>query len=176
MKYIYFKLTAMRIRIAFFTAFLIFLMPPAFSFTATNPDKVGTTLPPGPLYSLVTTLKVKDLQKLIGRKLTLKERIGLVVLKSKLKKKKADNSKMGQTAFIIGIAAVGLLIIGLFVPYVMLASLVASIFAIVFGTSAYKKNNNDRKALAGKLMGWITLGLVVIIFALAVAAIASIFN
>jgi predicted membrane protein len=109
---------------------------------------------------------------MLGRKLTLKEKITLLILKKKLKKQ-ADESKQGQTAFVLGIISIALLIAGLFLPYVILGALIAAIIAIVMGNMAKKKDPSDMKAKMGALMGWITLGGIALILILVAAIIAS---
>lgn len=121
----------------------------------------------------ITSLRVKDIQRLAGRKLTLKEKISFFLLKQKLNHKKNDASKQGQTAFTLGLIALGLLVLGLFIPYVIIGALAASILAIVTGSMAKKDDPSDKKAHAGKLLGWITLGLIAFVFILAVIIVAS---
>ncbi len=125
------------------------------------------------LLKKISSLKIKDLQRLTGKKLTLKEKIAFLILKKRLKHKTGDNQSKGQTALIFGIGAIALFIIGLFVPFVILGSLVSSILAIVVGTVARKKDRSDNNALVGKLLGWITLGLIALLFILAVIIITS---
>jgi MFS family permease len=133
-------------------------------------------IPNEALLKKIASLKIKDLQKLTGRKFSLKKKIAFLVLKNKLKHKSSDDKSPGQTALVFGIAALALLIIGLFVPYVILGSIVSSILAIVVGTSAYKKDHSDRKAQAGKILGWISLGLAAILIILAAIIVAFILN
>ena len=141
--------------------------PPPVNLTADRP------VPHDVLLKKITSLKIKDLQKLAGKKLTLKEKIAFLILKERLKHKTGDNQSKGQTALIFGIGAVALLIIGLFVPFVILGSLVSAILAIVVGTVAHKKDRSDNNALVGKLLGWITLGLIALLFLLVIVVIAS---
>jgi hypothetical protein len=121
----------------------------------------------------ISSLKVRDLEKQAGRKLTLKEKIAFLILKKKLKRQEDTGSREGKTAFSFGLAAVAFLILGLFVPYVILGALVASIVAIVMGSSAARKNPNDRKAHSAKLLGWITLGLIALLILLIALVIAA---
>ena len=147
----------------------------------------------------IASYKIKKLQQIIGRNFTLKEKFSFWILKFQLKhsknnslakrlvnnliNKKAiskrrtgnleDTGTKGQTAFVFGFIAVGLLVAGLFIPYVILGSLVSAILAIAIGTVASKKDPSDGKARAGKLMGWITLGLIALLIILAVALISS---
>jgi len=121
----------------------------------------------------ISSLTVKDLEKIAGRKFTLKEKIAFFILKKKLKNEEDNGSKEGKTAFAFSIAGVAFLLLGLFVPYILLGSLIAAIVGVVMGSSALKKNPNDRKAYSAKLLGWITLGafaLLLILVAIALSA------
>lgn len=149
---------------------------PALSATVpiSEPNPAATQkIPPEVLRKKIAKLKIKDLQKMTGRKFSLKEKIAFLILKKKLKQKPKEGSSQGQTALTVGIIALGLLVIGLFVPFVILGSLVASISAIVIGSSAVRKDPSDRKGHSGKLLGWITLGVTVFLFILAAVIIAS---
>src|SRR6185295_12086927 len=105
-------------------------------------------------------------QKLIGRKLTLKEKLSFLILKH-TSKRKAQSSK-GSTALGFGIAGLAILLIGLFVPFVGWFALAAGILAIVLGNKAKKEDPSDKKAHTAVTLGWITIG----IFVLAVIAAA----
>ncbi len=157
-------------RIIFFFVLLVFSLP---LFAATAPADPGKTITSDALYNRILSLKVRDIQKMTGKKMSLKEKIGFGLLKHKLKKKYRSETSKGESALIFGVAALGLLIIGFFVPYVILGSLVASILAIVVGSVAKKQNPDDRKAHAGKLLGWITLGLIALLFTLVAIILAS---
>lgn len=159
----------------------------------------NTTDPVQMVMEKISSLKVKDAEKMAGRKFTFKEKVGFVLLKKQIRNyKKNDNTptlfqklvlkkaekkltkgkknepgSKGQSAMVFGIAAVVTLIIGLFVPYVVIASLIASILAIVLGSVAKKENPDDSKARIGKLLGWITLGLIALFLILATIIIAS---
>jgi hypothetical protein len=120
-------------------------------------------------------MKIKDIQKLVGRKLTLKEKLGIMVLKYKLKHPAKAEARKGKTALVFGILGLALFAISFFIGYVIIAALVASIVAIVSGTVASKADPSDKQAQAGKLLGWITLGCILVLTVLAVIAVASIF-
>ena len=152
---------------------------PLCSATVFSPASVIPTekiVPGESFFNKIASLKIKDLQKLAGRKFSLKEKIAFLVLKHKLNHHSGDSQGPGQTSLIFGIAGLALLIIGLFVPYVILGSLVSSILAIVVGSVAKKKDPSDRKAHAGKLLGWITLGLIALLLILAVLLLAALFS
>ena len=168
---------------------------------AITPSADGTSVIQAVLEK-IATYKLKDLQKLAGRKFTFKEKVSFWLLKGKIKnsgtngfskslagkilnksvarKHKSANpaeaGSLGQTAFIFGLIAAGLLVAGLFLPYIIIGSLVSAILAIVLGTLGSKKDPSDAKAKVGKLLGWITLGLIVILFAIVILAFASIFD
>ncbi len=160
--------------------FLIWLSIFSCFFTAAIPAQAATAplsnnkiIPVEAIYKKIASMKMKDFRKLAGRKLTLKEKVSFIILKHKLKQQAKDSEKQGQTAFTFGLIAVGLLILGLFVPYVILGSLVAAILAIVTGSMAKKRDGDNRKAKAGQLLGWITLGLIAFLFILAAVVLAS---
>lgn len=143
-----------------------------------NMPSAGSSKPPVTIEMMlkkITSLKIKDLQKATGKKLTLKEKIGFLVLKHKLKTAKDEKSNMGATALIFGIAAIGTLLLSLLAGFFLIPSFIAAVLAIVLGSVAKKKNPDDRKALAGKLLGWITLGCIAALFILVVILISSLF-
>lgn len=166
---------------------------------AATPPSANSTNPVQLVLDKLASLTVRDAQKLAGRKFTLKEKLSFWFLKQQIKQgqkkgfsntliykalqkktakksgpyKKEDAGSKGQTALIFGIGALALLVIGLFVPYVIIASLVSSILAIVIGTIAKKQNSSDSKASAGKLLGWITLGLIVLLIIAAAIALSG---
>ena len=122
----------------------------------------------------ISTLKVKEVEKLLNRKLKLKEKIALKILQWKLKKeiksKKGESkSDLGKTSMILGIIGIGVLLI----PYLAIASIPCAILAIVFGNNARKVNRDDRKAKTGVILGWITIGLIILALALIVAILAT---
>lgn len=169
-----------------------------FGFVQFGPSSVqAATTPTDPVAKPVTemlekiaNLKLKDLRKITGRKLTLKESIGFLLLKRQIKRnpdqvsryfmkqvvrkgKDAEGGSKGQTAFIFGLVGAGLLILGFFVPYIIIAAIAAAILAIVLGYIAKKENPGDKKAGAATLLGWITIGLFLAILIVAVIALSS---
>jgi hypothetical protein len=148
-----------------------FLALPSVLYSATQ--TVSTTIHPSlEAYQKFTSLKIKDVQKLIGRKLTIKEKISFLIIKHALKKKAAE-SKQGQTALGFGIAGAVMLILGLFIPYVIIGALIAGILAVVLGSVAKKQDRSDKKAYAATLLGWITLGAIALILILAIIIVSA---
>ncbi len=90
-----------------------------------------------------------------------------------MKRQSKDVDTEGQLSFNLGLASIGLLVIGLFVPYVIIGSFIAAVLAIVTGGMATKKDGENKKAKAGKLMGWITLGALALLIIVAAVALAS---
>lgn len=135
----------------------------------------GATIPgPSPtLFTRISSLKEKDLRKQLGRKLTIKEKVAFFFLKKKAKKMAKEYGKAGESAYVAGLIAVGLLLTGLFFVPLLLGSLVAAIVAIASGSKALKLDRGNKKAKTGKLLGWITIvsliGLIIaILFVIAI--------
>ena len=115
-------------------------------------------------------LQHKQLQELLGRKLTLKEKVVLKIFRLKQVKAEPDpkdSSRKGRTAKTLGIIALAALLI------FPLATLVCGILAIVFGQQAKKINPDDRNAKAGIIMGIIALGVLVLFVAALIVLISA---
>jgi hypothetical protein len=109
-------------------------------------------------------LKIKEYEKFTGQKLTLKEKIAFKIVQHNLKKelqtgKKPETRNKGKTALILGIIGLALV----FVPYAAIASIPLAIIAIVMGNEAKKINPADKKARTGVILGWCTLGLILLL-------------
>jgi hypothetical protein len=125
-------------------------------------------------YKYISTLKIKEAEKLLGRKMKLKEKIAFKAFQWKIKRgyyplKADDKTGKGKTAMILGIIAVA----SLFVPYLSIASIPCAILAIIFGNQAKKINPNDGQAKAGAILGWVAIGLFILALILVVAILAS---
>jgi hypothetical protein len=175
MKHITFKQNLLTMR----KIILVAVMPLFFSLIAFSANTsviipVNNMLFPNEeLYSKISSLKIKDVQRSIGRKLTLKEKIGFLIVKHQLKHRSPEAKMPGNTAFTVALTGLGLLILGLFVPYVILGSIVAAILAIALGSSAYKRDHSDKKAHAAKIIGWLTLGITALLLIIAAIIIAT---
>ena len=151
----------------------------AFFFSIALPVNSAVIIPskeivlPGDTYKKVTSLKIKDVQKMIGRKLTLKEKISFLILRHQLKQKADSKKSLSKTALTLGFIAVVLLIGGLFLPPLLIGSLIGGILSLVLGTLARKDDHSDKKAQAAILLGWITLGLLALLLLVIVIILAS---
>jgi hypothetical protein len=137
-----------------------------------NPPPAANNVPKEDIYKKISSMKVKDLQKTLGRKLTIKERIGFFLFKHQVKRHANTDSKRGETALIFSIIGAVLLLVGIFVPFVILGSVIGAIIGIIMGSTVKKQNPSDKNALAAVLLGWITLGLFAILL-IAAAIIVS---
>lgn len=115
-------------------------------------------------------------QEVHQKKMNFFERI-LFKLAVKKFMKAADTEKadrQASSALVFGIAALGTLIIGLFVPYVALAAIPAGIVAMVLGKQALTGGTtNPAKAKIGKTLGLVSLIGFAFILLLAVIVVAS---
>ena len=141
---------------------------PFFS-TATSPVLTNS---PQPLN--LSTLKIKEVEKLLGRKMKLKEKIAFKLFQWKLSKelkskRGGTDVDKGKTSMILGIVGIGLLLI----PYLVIAAIPCAILAIIFGNKARKENKNDGRAKTGIILGWVTIGLFVLAIALVVIILSS---
>lgn len=118
-------------------------------------------------------MKIKEAEKIFGRKFTLKEKFAFKIaqlkLKKELKAKAEGNSSKGQTAFVLSLIGLCLLI----VPYAGLASLPLAIIGLVMGAQAKKENPDDGKAKTAIILSLVTLGLIALAILFVVALIAS---
>src|SRR5690348_7557319 len=81
---------------------LLFASLPAGSNMVPDPGNMST--PVADIRKKIASLHIKDIQKLIGRKLTLKEKISFFILKQKLKNEPKESLNEGDVALIVGIA------------------------------------------------------------------------
>ena len=122
----------------------------------------------------LSEMKVKEFEKLTGKKLRLKERLSFKLLQLKIKKelKKEGSEKShskGNTAFILSLIGLGLIL----VPYGIIASVPLAILAIIFGSQAKKDNPKDKKAQTAIILGVVTLGLFAVLLIIALIWLAA---
>ena len=124
------------------------------------------------LITQLVSLSPKQVEKLTGKKLSLKEKIGFLILKQKLKKQAKGQGEIrdhGKLSLIFGI--VGLVV--LFVPVLNIASIPLAILAIVQSGKAKKIDPEDRRATAGLVLGIVTLSLLFIFLCIAAFIISN---
>jgi len=109
----------------------------------------------------VPAFKIRDIERVLGRKLKLGEKLGVLIIRHKIKKGKyGDGTRdTGKTAFILGL--IGL--VGLIIPVINLASIPLAIMAIAIGNRTLKKDPGNRKASTAVTLGIITLAFLVVI-------------
>jgi len=143
------------------------ILPPTLTSSVSTVQK-----DPAPM-DRIAKMKIKEAEKLLGRKLTLKEKIAFKIAQLKLRKglkaKAEGTSSKGQTAFVLSLIGLCLLI----VPYAGIASLPLAIIGLVMGSQAKKANPDDTKAKTAIILSIVTLGLIVLAFLLVIAIIAS---
>jgi hypothetical protein len=123
----------------------------------------------------IPDLKIKDLAKTTGKRLSLKQKIELKILKFTVGKKlfrhglqKRETDK-GQLALILSIIGLASLII----PYVALISLPCAIAALIIGYSARRQYPNNKKAKTAIILGWTTIAIFVFVLILVIAILTT---
>ena len=116
-------------------------------------------------------MKTGDIERMMGRKLKFKERLALKLLKFNAKKNafNEEKSKDGKTAETLGIISIVSLLVFPFVTIPL------GILAIVYGSRALKVNPNDKAANTGKVLGIVSLALL-LLFLIAIIVIVSAFT
>ena len=154
---IYTKTDCMKLFIAAF--FLLFFSTSVFaSITAPFPNTTSAQTIDGSVsISTFASLKMKEVEKLIGRKLKLKEKIAVKIAQWKIRNEiEKDDGKTAQLLGILGAAS-------LFIPFINLASIPLSILAVVIGSKAKRKDPTNRKARTGVTLGIATLAFILVI-------------
>ena len=164
----------MNLPVHFLSFIILFFYTATAASAATVPLIDSSSRSVHPVYKNIAAMKLKDFQKLVGRKLTFKEKITFLVFKYKTRHQRKAAGADGRASFILGFVGLLLLLIGFLSPAVWLGALAASILAIVTGSVADKKDNYNREAHIGKMLGWITLGALALLLILAVIFIASV--
>ena len=105
-------------------------------------------------------MNVKDVEKLAGRKLKLKERLAFKILQYKTKKGinkagKINYSKRSKTAFVLGLLSLATIIL---IP----VSVTLAVTSIVLASKSLKEDNEDKKAKAAMGLSILSLGIIVV--------------
>lgn len=121
----------------------------------------------------IAYMKTREAEEILGTKMSLKEKLVFKLAQHKIKKSlkttSEGKSSKGQTAFVLSLIGLCLLV----VPYAGLASLPLAIIGLVMGSQAKKENPNDKKAQTAIILSLVTLGLIALAVLLVVAIIAS---
>ncbi|HMG66211.1 MAG TPA: hypothetical protein VK588_00950 [Chitinophagaceae bacterium] len=123
------------------------------------------------------SLKIKDIEKITGHKLSLRQKIELSIFKFTFRKKirtqslHEGKSDKGQLAMILGIIGLGSLLI----PYLAILALPCAIAALIIGYSARRKDPSNKKARTGIVLGWVTIGIFVLALIIVVALLTTSF-
>ncbi len=156
----------MKIRLVFFVLLFCSLQayPANTPASQTNSGFSSKIITPAISLSNFLTMKIKEAEKMIGRKLKLKERIAFKIFQWKLKKdlkslKKEGETDKGKTALTLGICAAA----ALFIPFVNLASIPLAILAIIIGDKAKKEDPKNKKARTGVTLGIVTLAFIIVV-------------
>ena len=123
---------------------------------------INTSIEQSFFVSGLVSLKPKDIEKLLGRSLRFKEKIGFFLLKQKLKrhtKTKGKTKDHGKNALTFGILA---LLIS-FLPIINILSIPLAILAIIQGKKGKRLNPADNKAKVGFWLGIVSLAITVLI-------------
>lgn len=91
----------------------------------------------------------------------MQQKMQLWMLKHLTPKKpgKEGSKDLAQTAMILSIIGLAAILI----PYINIASIPLAILGLVFGYKALRENPNSRKAKTAVILGWVTIGLWVLI-------------
>ena len=161
--------------ILIFTIFLV-----ANTTVSAFPDSpIDTALaynPPNKALLFLKKTSVKQIEVLAGRRLTLKEKVGVFLLKKtntknlrNLPGEPSVKTKKGKAAFVLGICALG----GLVLHIVGLLSIPCAILAIIFGAQAVKENKNDRQGKTGLILGIVFFGVLLLLILLVIALLSA---
>ena len=152
----------------------LFIFSGNFVFAASSPGEVkpAQDIAPhdsGMSIAIFLQLKPKEIEKLTGHKLTLREKIALKIYKLKLRKKingddPAKNKKLGTLSLIFGIAA----FVFVFLPVLSILSLPLAIAAVVLGAISLKGNKNTN-GIIGLILG----GTFILLFIVAVLIVIA---
>jgi len=135
----------------------------AASFTPSKGNTASQTATVDPLLYF-SALPMKEVQKLVGRKLKLNEKLAIKILQWKIKKGLGpgkengykDKGRIAMLFGILGIASLAVPVIGFF------GALAFLILALVLGYQARRENPDNRNAKTAIVLGWITLGLLLL--------------
>jgi hypothetical protein len=123
-------------------------------------------------------VSIREVEKLMGKKMTLLQKIEFKLLQYKLRRMKGDEpmtekqKKQAQASMILGIASFVFLLLAsvAVIGFLGIFSLPAAILAVIFGAKSLKGNSNSQ-GIIGVVFG----GLTLLLFVLAIILIAIAF-
>ena len=122
---------------------------------------------PKRMFDYIQALTIKDIQKISGHKLSLSEKLNILLLKHRLKRiaknkrpYEADAGKQASISFILGIITIGLLLGGNILTGVAFLAIIPifGLLALWFGLKSARNGGKTFKNMFGIIVG----GLVVI--------------
>jgi hypothetical protein len=127
-----------------------------------NDNAKENVIPPAPAIGAqqLTTLRVKDFEKITGRKMSLKEKLAYKLMQVKLKKDmkkkgKGDYSARSKTAFILSILSLATILL-------LPLSVLLAVISIILASKSLKANPEDRKAKTAMGLSILALGIIVV--------------
>jgi hypothetical protein len=146
---------------------LFFLFFASCSYAAVTPDPIASAIG-------LRRIKIKDIEKITGKKLTLFQKIKFKILQKTLGKwdggeMTEKQKKKAKLSLIFGLGSIVLLLISMlpFVAILGLLSIPAAITAIVLGAQSLKGNSNS-EGIIGVVTGGITLALIMLALIVAI--------
>jgi hypothetical protein len=143
------------------------------------PNPIKNTTAKLYLLKQLSKLTPKQIELTTGKKITLKQRIGLRLLKWQMVFVK-DNAeaeedpkavKQAKLAMIFGASAWGVSLLGIVLPFVGILAVPSAIVAVVLGLISIKKVKNKTNSTLGILLG----GIYLLVMLLAVLLVVAIF-
>ena len=159
--------------------YILLLIVCVFSHTAdavSIPASPAVTVPVAvpPAKTDPSQLKVRDIEQLLGRRLTLKEKIGWMLVKRQFKKNRVarddfDVNKKARSAKTFGILS----LVSLIIPFAGLLSLPFAIVAIVMGSQVRRVDPKNRDAKTAITLGIVTIGIFVLTILIVLAVLSA---
>jgi hypothetical protein len=149
---------------------LFFLFFVSFSYAAVTPG-------PASLKTDLRKIKVKDVEKLTGKKLSFFQKIKLKIILAAANKLKdgeltEKQERQATASMALGIGSLALMFLSMipFISFIGILCIPAAILAIIFGARSLKGNSNS-KGIVGVVTGGVTL----LIIAVAIILLAILF-
>lgn len=123
-----------------------------------------------------TKLKVKDIERISGKKLTLFQKVKIKIAQKFLQKLDDEltekQKQQAQSSLLLGIGSLALLLLSGVIPIFGLLCIPAAVLALVFGIKSLKGNSNT-KGIIGVVTGGATLAIFILAIIIFLALFAS---